>query len=281
MCFSDDLVNKFDSVVNGSTARIDEVFLFETLANSIQSAASSNGINAEVLKGHGGCFACFHEMVGIPFYSLSDRGNAVYCELCDLMFIVFNNYEARLTFMQNKYDRKITRNDQRFKATSLRQFYLMKNRPEFYSGKRMNAAEAPIKIIRDSRFSSVTNYGVFVKDSLGYTMKYYNAEFLSPCGSKKVEYDITASEYSSIDDSDDQLNTAKDLHDFATGLIGMKIGKKYCSIDELLTEINTKDVIDKLRANGCTTKEFDSKQPAIKAKYYIIVDLSNRQIQQN
>ncbi len=280
MPFRNDLNDIFNATVSGYGGTINEIYLFRTLAHSVHEAASRNGFSASVLQTHASKIN-FEEKSGVDFYYANDSKKCVCCELADIMFIVYNNHEARLCFMQNKYDRRSCRSWD-FKADT-RQLYVLKNRTPYWKGRKHPATMPPENILCDARYSSITNYGVFACDSSGqYIMEYYIAEAIhAPTGRGRkcvVKFPDTYDELSTIDTTEDQLNYAKNLLDFGQGLENMKIGQKYDTLDSLLQAINIETVINHFRDIGATSIVYDSGRSSALAKVAVIVDFGQERI---
>lgn len=276
MPFASDLNDIFCLSVNSYRGVIDEEYLFQTLARSVHDAALRNGHTANVLETHA-IKINFEETGVVDFYYARDRRHCVSCELADIMFIVYDHHEARLCFMQNKYDRRTCRS-KNFKA-DIRQLYVLKNRTPYWKGRNHPAAMPPINILHDARYSSITNYGVFAYNTTtrNYYMEYYNADaILHPTRHGRscvVHFDRGYAPYSTIDTTDDQLNFAENLQGFGQGLVSMKIGQKYDTLDDLLEAVNVETVIDHFRGIGATRITYDTGRNSALARVVVIVGL--------
>lgn len=278
MIFSSDLVNIFRAKTGNYNRVKNEVFLFRALIASIYEAASKNGHEAGVLEIHKS-YINFVEIAGKSFYNRKDRGKCVSCELADIMFIVYSDKEVRLCFMQNKYDRR-TCEKLDFKADT-RQLYVLKNRPQFWKGRKHTRAQKMENILHAAQYNSITNYGVFVYDIWGdcYDMRYYNADsIITPANQGRtstVKFDETYAWFSTINTPDDQLNYAFTLREFGEGLEKLKIGQRYRNVDELLEATNTEAVINYFQERGETDVEYDAERGSISAKYAVIIKLQH------
>ena len=181
MMFADDLAVCFEKEVNNkkNSVKINEEFLFRTLIGAINKAALRNGYSANVLEIHKSCIN-FREINRFPFYNKKDQSKPARCELADIMFIIYNDNEARLCFMQNKYDKRINR--RRDFTADTRQFYVLKNRPRYWLGKKNSTQVTTENILYNAEYNSITTYGVFTYDNIGkrYDMEYYNADAILP-----------------------------------------------------------------------------------------------------
>ena len=101
MPFGNDLRNDFRLRTGTYVASQDEIFLFRALAQAVHTAATGNGYEAKWLEIHQS-YVNFEEIGGTNYYCVDDRGEVVYCELADIMFVLYNDNEARICFMQNK-----------------------------------------------------------------------------------------------------------------------------------------------------------------------------------
>lgn len=110
MMFADELMFCFEKEVNNkkNSVKINEEFLFWTFIGVINKAALRNGYSANVLEIHKSCIN-FEKINRFLFCNKKDQSKPARCELADIMFIIYNDNEARLCFMQNKYDKRITR----------------------------------------------------------------------------------------------------------------------------------------------------------------------------
>lgn len=246
MSFGNDLSFEFKDKTSKYRGLINEVVLFRILAEAVRSTALKNKKESAVFEIHKS-LVNFEEQPSIDFYYKKDHKKCVSCELADIMFIIYNNKEARLCLMQNKFDRRTCRN-KNFKADT-RQLYILKNRPEYWKGRKHDPKDPSEQIISSARYNSITNYGVFAKDeTTQFDMEYYNADsLLDPTGKGKVHvvnFDIKYNKYDTIDHMNDQLNYAFNLVDFGNGLINMQIGEKFNDIERLLKTINIKEVFD-------------------------------------
>lgn len=278
MPFGNDLSDIFSATV-ATKAKINEIVLFRSLAEAACLAASRNGYHADLFEIHK-TLVNFEEMPGRHFYRAGDRGECVPCELADLMLILYNQNEARLCFMQNKYDKRPSRS-RNFKADT-RQLYVLKNRPLYWRGRRHDPTEPAEDILHNARYSSITSYGVFARDNNNhYTMEYYNADaIMTPACTGKacvVTFDRTYDEYSTIDNLNDQLNYAFTLTDFGQGVENMMIGEKFNSLDALLCTINVEEVINFFRNRDATNVDYDPTRKAILAKCIVMINFQNRQ----
>lgn len=278
MSFGIDLEYEFNREVSRYTGKIDEEYLFRSLAKAVCIAAKNNHYGANVLEIHKHPIN-FEEKSGVPFYYIKDRGQCKSCELADIMFVMYNRAEARLCFMQNKYDRReIWCRGYNFEADT-RQLYVLKNRPPYWKGRKHSVGIAPEQILSNARYNTVTNYGIFYYDRWSdyYGMEYYNADAIKhPLATGRkclVEFDVTYDEFSTIDNPNDQLNYAFWLWKFGDGLENMIIGEKYNNIDGLLRAINIEEVIKHFRDIGDTEIEYDKDKSSALAKVVVIVDL--------
>lgn len=275
MSFCNDLVDVFTQQAGEYNQVKDEEFLFGILANAVCDAAKNNGYLAHKQVIHQS-FVNFAETDNEPFYRAKDRGESKCCELADIMFIVYNYDEARLCFMQNKYDRRRRRNHD-FRADT-RQLYLLKKRPEYWVGKKHKEDEKSEKILRTAKYTSITNYGVFAwdKNKKKYSMEYYNANIISPPTKEGkscvVKFEEKSEKYNKINNSDEELNYAFDLKEFGQGLSKMKIGEKYKNLDDLLKAINVKDVIEYFKSKNYTDVVYDSARNSVLARCIVIVN---------
>lgn len=275
MSFSDDLQNEFNIQAGVYDEQTDEVDLFQALAQAVCVAAIRNGYEANSLEVHQS-YVNFEEIGGANYYRAVDRGEVVYCELADIMFVLYNGNEARICFMQNKYDRR-KRSHTNFYADT-RQLYLLKNRPPYWNGKGHEHGAPSEDILHIAEYSSITNYGVFVYDwgQNAYDMKYYNADSINPptrdvriC---KVHFDDGYNQYSTINTCKDQLNYAFTLESFGDGLAEMKIGQRYETIDDLLRMINVREVIDYFQERNSSDVVYDAERSSILARCVVIVN---------
>lgn len=284
MAFGTDLSSIFQAkcahaVRSGNT--INEVILFRILHQSIMDAAARNGHDAflhEIHQHH----INFEELVGSDFYRVSDRGNCVACELADLLIIAFNRHEARLCFMQNKFDKDRPRRFRNFKADT-RQLYVLKNRPPYWKGNKHHPGDIPNNILRTARYSSIANYGVFIRNGGNYDMEYYNAEAILPprargeCG--VVNLDSNFTQYSTIDTKNDQLNFTFTMAEFGQALAHMEIGEKYAHITALLNAVNINEVNEYFRNHIADVDVSDVRHVAtrasVSAKCVLIVNFGN------
>lgn len=136
MGFGNDLFTEFNHNIVNSKKKINEITLFEALAESIVDIVEgspkckaimipsqkckaimipSKSVNryanyqVQAIQKHGKKVV-FKEKQGIGFYYSKDQNNTVCCEIADLMFIVYDKKKkrARLCFMQNKYEKKMS-----------------------------------------------------------------------------------------------------------------------------------------------------------------------------
>lgn len=277
MSFGNDLSFEFKDRISKHKGIINEVVLFRILAKAVHIAALRNKKDSAFFEIHKS-LVNFEEQFGIDFYYKKDHNQCVSCELADIMFIIHNNKEARLCLMQNKFDRRKCRNKS-FKADT-RQLYILKNRPEYWKGRKHDPKDPSEKIISTARYNSITNYGVFTEDkSKQFDMEYYNADSLvEPTGKGKyrvVNFNKKYKKYNTIDEKNDQLNYAFNLIDFGNGLINMQIGEKFNDIESLLKTINVKKVCDYYSDNQAI--EYNPNTSSILARCIVIVESTQDQ----
>lgn len=110
-----------------------------------------------------------------PFFSNVDDH---VCELADMMFIIFDEEELRLLYLQNKRATNVPRIDGElaFKA-DIEQLMLLTFRPEIsvQKGKDLPECAFDSSILANALLPSVGSYGVFYQEKGQINMQYYPA----------------------------------------------------------------------------------------------------------
>lgn len=100
------------------------------------------------------------------------------CELADMMFIIFDEEELRLLYLQNKRATNVPRIDGElaFKA-DIEQLMLLTFRPEISAQKGKGVPECAFhgSILADALLPSIGSYGVFYQENGQIDMQYYPA----------------------------------------------------------------------------------------------------------
>ncbi len=276
MSFGLDLKNEFDRLCGTTTGRIGEVVLFRNLINAFKNLRGTYRIK-EI---HGNRYqVMFNAKPRVPFYWISST-NAC-CELGDILFVVTDGRIVRLSVMQNKYDRKMTRFGDKFEA-QVDQLYLLKVRPEFsYNGRSSHMLE-------NAWMPSIGNYGVFRNTAHSYEMGYYSADCLSspttmcpsPKSRRKIKLRLIRSH--SRYHGDMQRNYCVGIKEFGDSLIRMEIGQPY-TIAEAIRELNNEEIADAIRKielirnnNSIFDKQerfvMNPERPVISARSILIIE---------
>lgn len=100
------------------------------------------------------------------------------CELADIMFIVFDEKELRLMYLQNKRTKKEPKIDGELAfIADIEQLMLLTFRPEISTqkGKRFPECAFHGSILADALLPSIGSYGVFYQENGQIDMQYYPA----------------------------------------------------------------------------------------------------------
>ena len=139
--------------------KIGEVFLFERLKDSI---IGNDGLAYE-----------YHGKRGMVSFNINK--NQLKCEIADLLLIFIRGNQLRYTFLQNKYSRKRSDDNNIANMNSV-QHYLLSERPHLISTPK----GIPNNILQDAILPGVGSYGNFSYDSKTkkYDMVYFTAKTL-------------------------------------------------------------------------------------------------------
>lgn len=119
MSFGTDLKNEFDNLCLSVNGRVKEETLFNKLVDAFNTNVNT-GIEVEIIHGNRWCVEFDDTSVRRNFYW---NGTITRCELGDLLFVVTDGKIARISVMQNKFERGMADYDAPFKAQMNQLFY--------------------------------------------------------------------------------------------------------------------------------------------------------------
>jgi hypothetical protein len=171
------MIKQFQSEINSLMKQkginsANEVLLFDSLTNLLEN----NFKNVKVGRLHGTSHLVqFKNSVNLS------RTNAN-CELCDLLIVVFNKRQIRLTFHQSKYDPKIKENQfypsskkkAKLSKCDVEQWDLLANRPLLIKKSKNSKFNPPSHLLVNAINPSIGSYGIFYKNSLNYFDMFYS-----------------------------------------------------------------------------------------------------------
>ncbi len=240
MTFGEELKNEFDYLCKSLTGNVRE----ETLFNQLVKAFENLGGNYKIKIIHGSRWCVDFEMLNSAGFFCGKSG-FTRCELGDLLFVVVKGGQARLSIMQNKFDKKMKAYNDTFKA-QMNQLYLLKMRPEFIY------RSSKYEILRKANLPSIGNFGTFRKDGQLYDMGYYSSdclksrtEFKKARSQRKICLDDSSSKYTCVNKYI-QTNFCENLVEFGNQLMDMKIGEPYY-IKEAVKVLNNSDIFEILQ----------------------------------
>lgn len=248
MSFGTALRRKFNKLCATKGAYARETDLFQRLVEAFVELGKNKSWKIAQIHGKRWCvkFDDTDTSTSKKFYW--GAGGDTTCELGDLLFLVIDeeNNMARISVMQNKYDRKKHFNYS-FLA-QMNQLYLLKERPVFtYETNKKN-------MLKEAKIPSIGNYGVFRKNKFenSFEMAYYSADCLerTKCSKPKSKRVVKLREEKRRNKIGDyeQQNFCRNLTEFGDALIGMRIGEPM-SIYESMVALNNIDVLEELRQN--------------------------------
>lgn len=278
--FGADLKAEFDKLCKKTKGKIGEVALFRNLI----AAFINLGGTYQISEIHGRRYLVeFDAKSTTPFYW---RTTNTPCELGDILFVVTDGRKARVSVMQNKYDKRMATFTDKFEA-QMNQLYLLKERPEF----RHNRTKS--RMLENAWMPSIGNYGVFRRTAYSYEMGYYSADCLwnpSTCpkpNSRRKIYLNSSKQYSKYG-HDWQINYCGKIAEFGDSLVKMEIGQPY-DIEDALKELNNIDIAIALRSMelaGGTAKEdnsipfvTDPERPIITARNILVIKANTEAIE--
>lgn len=222
MSFGTDLKNEFDNLCLSVNGRVKEETLFNKLVDAFNTNVNT-GIEVEIIHGNRWCVEFDDTSVRRNFYW---NGTITRCELGDLLFVVTDGKIARISVMQNKFERGMADYDAPFKA-QMNQLFLLKERPEF------RYQNNTIDMLKKARLPSIGNYGTFRQNASSYEMGYYSADYLlhrancaGPRSQCKIRLDFGVNRTDKIAGYI-QENYCENMAEFGDALIGMRIGEPY------------------------------------------------------
>lgn len=234
MSFGDDLIYYFSEEQDKFKSR-DEVSLFRCFKRGFCEAIKKNKKSYHIDELHG-----INGRVGYindsKLESLSGIASTVKsnCEMSDLIFIIYSKSkkECRLTYMQNKLEKKMMTKKEETFYVDTQQLGLLKGRPHIEVANKRTSLPAFVsrRILTDARLNSVGCYGVFYEDSIDkYEMFYCSAdiiEYLNQPVKKSrhrgVSWDHTNKE--EIICKYIELKFARTVKKFGDELVNLKIG---------------------------------------------------------
>ena len=163
------IVSNFKKNNNLNKIKGGEIALFRSLLWSFKNATQKN---VYIEEHHG------------TNHQVTFTGNGTYarssarCELSDLLLISFNSREARLTYLQAKYENTIVSDVQTHKwKANLEQWFLLNQLPLIKGYGKFNP---PADLLNSAKLKSIGSFGFFHKDLSGdFDLYYASAEHLS------------------------------------------------------------------------------------------------------
>ncbi len=226
------LESNFNNLLNNcKCSGINEVCLFNTLKVSFEQL-NSQFYRAKVIHSNaksGTTFDMEDSFLSFnPKNKPSNNGyfNDITTELADLLLVTYSpkRHTAKITFMQNKYERQYKYDDKFY--LNVLQLYLLKCKPyikrskiPFVRGNFLNSAKLP----------SICSYGVFYKGNNSYNMNYYRADLIDINGapyktdSKKLPFNGGINFLEKINNELD-LQGCHGLMDFGNALEDFYVG---------------------------------------------------------
>lgn len=196
MGFGKDLTDQFLTLSRGKPFK--EVVLFETLCDCFINLKTSyplykitilhknqgqviyeNAVKGNVKKRITGVFTESGKTADI--LGVSRPGVKFQCEISDLAFVVYSENGIKITYLQNKVEKKFDKSLKKFHI-DVDQLALLKGRPVFeVKNKKSKVAKWSFNdVLYNAEIESAGSYGVFYKNSLGkYDMFYCPADLLS------------------------------------------------------------------------------------------------------
>lgn len=167
--FAQNIETNFQKIITSKNITSGEIKLFRALINAFKNSQQTT---VEIEEYHG------------ANYQVKFTGNGSYarasarCELSDLLIISFNSKEARLTYLQAKYENTIVAKIQSHKwKANLEQWFLLNQLPSI---KGYGKFDPPSDLLSSATLKSIGSFGFFHKDLSGVFDFYYaSAEHLS------------------------------------------------------------------------------------------------------
>lgn len=167
--FAQNIETNFQKIITSKNITGGEIKLFRALINALKNSQQTN---VKIEEYHG------------ANYQVKFTGNGSYarasarCELSDLLIISFNSKEARLTYLQAKYENTIVASIQSHKwKANLEQWFLLNQLPSI---KGYGKFDPPSDLLSSATLKSIGSFGFFHKDLSGVFDFYYaSAEHLS------------------------------------------------------------------------------------------------------
>lgn len=156
------------------------------------------------------------------------------CEMSDLVFIIYSKSkkECRLTYMQNKLEKKMMTNIKETFHVDTQQLGLLKGKPVIKKASKRKTLPNFVspRILIDAKLNSVGSYGVFYEDTTDkYEMFYCSADIMEyltrpvrKSTRKEVSWNNTLKEEKI--DGYAELKFARTIKKFGDELVNLKIG---------------------------------------------------------
>ena len=268
MSFGTDLKNEFDNLCLSVNGRVKEETLFNKLVDAFNTNVNTS-IEVEIIHGNRWCVEFDDTSVRRNFYW---NGTITRCELGDLLFVVTDGKIARISVMQNKFERGMADYNAPFKA-QMNQLFLLKERPEF------RYQNNTIDMLKKARLPSIGNYGTFRQNASPYEMGYYSADCLlhrancaGPRSQCKIRLDFGVNKTDKIAGYI-QENYCENIAEFGDALIGMRIGEPYL-LSNAIKILNNINIVNVLRQWDMAIEyEVDDRRPSITCRDIILVNV--------
>ena len=166
---------KFNALIKKSTKKVDEILLFRTLSEVLNNEKINN------------CYinVCETHQKKVAFKS-KYRAKEKEIEISDLLIISYKKTEIntfKITFLQNKYNKKLNPfNHSKFYANKF-QFELLSKRPKLKSLSK--TMKFPDEILSFASQDSIGSYGIFYNKHGAYNMSYSIANKILPINKTK------------------------------------------------------------------------------------------------
>ena len=223
--FAATLVQAFSAEVtsNSSATKVGEIALFRALHRALSAMTAVPGVAVDE----------FHGSKGQVRFQPSFGGQQRRCELCDLMVVTYReapSFEARLTFLQAKYERRVLPASgaapHSMKA-NLVQLDLLSKRPAIAG---CGAFKPPSDLLQTALLDSVGSFGFFSRCATGgYELAYASADAIAPPRgaprrSSQAKVDVPSQTRHRGSGSLRELESGSGLAAFGEGLASLEVG---------------------------------------------------------
>lgn len=275
MSFGDDLACSFLQEQEIFKKR-DEVTLFRCLKRGFCETVKRNKkvYHVDELHGKIGMVGYINDLKleSLSGVAVTEKSN---CEMSDLIFIIYSKSkkECRLTYMQNKLEKKMMKKKKETFFVDTQQLGLLKGRPCLEIANKYKALPNYVsrRILIDAKLNSVGSYGVFYEHGIDkYEMFYCSADIIEYLNQpfkkskhKGISWNDTLEEEKI--DGYTELKFAKTVKKFGDELVNLKIGtplrkNEIALFQKMILKANLKNGIEfcMLKADEICKDDFDS-----------------------